>query len=303
MKWDVFISHASEDKKSFVEPLAKSLRDEHYRVWYDEFSMSPGDSLRRSIDTGLAESAAGLVVLSPNFFEKEWPQRELDALTTQEISGKKRVIPIWHGIDRDFVSRYSPLLADKVAILSTIGVPTIVDKLKSILDREYRVSGTEVERCIAQYLDETVEVQRFLRQRCLLNLYKLLGCMNVSDRTLDEFVNDIRDDVEDLNDDQDQLLRQKLATIRETFQIPNDAYAEFSGSIGASELADLRRRLIKWCNGILSNKECRTLFYDLDERWDLDYLFVFFAIPNFSVSPVHRQYLDDAVVRIGSRKR
>jgi TIR domain len=51
--YDAFICHASEDKAALVRPLAERLRAEHVEVWYDEFSLSVGDSLRRSIDRGL----------------------------------------------------------------------------------------------------------------------------------------------------------------------------------------------------------------------------------------------------------
>jgi hypothetical protein len=86
MKWDLFISHAHEDKETFVAELAQDLRSSGYSVWYDDFCLKPGDSLRRSIDRGLAESKAGLVVLSRHFFTKEWPQMELDALEGQQAA-------------------------------------------------------------------------------------------------------------------------------------------------------------------------------------------------------------------------
>jgi hypothetical protein len=78
MEWDVFISHASEDKEDFVRPLAESLRRSGLLVWYDDFTLKVGDSLRRSIDQGLAKSRHGIVVISPNFLKKDWPQKELD---------------------------------------------------------------------------------------------------------------------------------------------------------------------------------------------------------------------------------
>lgn len=69
-KWDIFISHASEDKETFVKPLAEALKSLGMRVWYDDFTLSIGDSLSRSIDTGLINSSYGVVVLSPCFFSK-----------------------------------------------------------------------------------------------------------------------------------------------------------------------------------------------------------------------------------------
>jgi hypothetical protein len=77
-RWDAFISHASEDKQEFVRPLADALQALGSSIWYDDFALTVGDSLRRSIDHGLANSRWGVVVLSPNFFAKHWPQIELD---------------------------------------------------------------------------------------------------------------------------------------------------------------------------------------------------------------------------------
>lgn len=76
-KWDVFISHASEDKDAIARPLAEELRRRGLRVWYDEFVLEVGDSLSEKIDEGLAASHHGVVVLSPKFFEKDWSKKEL----------------------------------------------------------------------------------------------------------------------------------------------------------------------------------------------------------------------------------
>ena len=99
MLFDVFICHASEDKDDFVRPLAEQLRENHVEVWYDEFSLKVGDSLRRSIDIGLSKSRYGIVVLSKQFFKKAWSQWELDGLVQRQIKAKtKLILPIWHNI-------------------------------------------------------------------------------------------------------------------------------------------------------------------------------------------------------------
>ena len=119
--FDVFISHASEDKESIVRRLFTLLVGYGYRVWYDEFSLSLGDSLRRSIDSGLVQSRFGAVVLSHHFFRKNWPQYELDSLNAISIAtGEKRMLPIWHEITYREMVRYSPYLADKVSIQSNV---------------------------------------------------------------------------------------------------------------------------------------------------------------------------------------
>jgi hypothetical protein len=113
--YDVFISHASEDKDSIVRSLAESLQGKGLTVWYDEFTLRIGDSLRRKIDAGLARSRVGLVVISPFFIKKGWTNYELDGIVTRSVSGEQILLPIWHDITKQQVMDFSPSLADKVA--------------------------------------------------------------------------------------------------------------------------------------------------------------------------------------------
>lgn len=127
---DVFVCHASEDKDTFVRPLAEALRARHIEVWYDEFSLRVGDSLRQAIDRGLANSQFGIVVLSPAFFKKRWTQRELNGLVAREMhEGRELVLPIWHGVDHAEIIAHSPPLADAYAIRSAIGLDDVVVEL------------------------------------------------------------------------------------------------------------------------------------------------------------------------------
>jgi len=114
-EYDVFISHASEDKDEIVRPLAVKLQSMGLKVWYDEFELRIGDSLRRKIDKGLANSRFGIVVLSTAFISKGWTNYELDGIVTKVISGQQVILPIWHNITKQQVIDYSPSLADKLA--------------------------------------------------------------------------------------------------------------------------------------------------------------------------------------------
>ncbi|WP_369745614.1 DUF1883 domain-containing protein [Paenarthrobacter sp. AMU7] len=113
--WDVFVSHASEDKEAVAEPLANALREHGLRVWLDKTELRIGDSLRRKIDYGLAHSSFGVVVLSKSFFAKGWPQYELDGIIGMNVNGDQRMLPIWHEISRDDIAKVSPSLVDKIA--------------------------------------------------------------------------------------------------------------------------------------------------------------------------------------------
>jgi len=114
-EFDVFISHASEDKSDVARPLAIALQGGGLRVWYDEFELRIGDSLRQKIDKGLASSRFGVVILSKSFFAKGWPNYELDGLVTRAVGGEQVILPIWHDITKQELIKYSPSLADKVA--------------------------------------------------------------------------------------------------------------------------------------------------------------------------------------------
>ena len=108
VKWDVFISHASEDKEDFVRPLANTLISLGVSVWYDEFTLSIGDSLSRSIDKGLSRARFGLVVISPAFIAKRWPEYELRSLVAREGKRRKIILPVWHGVEHAQVLSLQP---------------------------------------------------------------------------------------------------------------------------------------------------------------------------------------------------
>jgi hypothetical protein len=116
--YDAFISHASEDKASIARPLARALDKMGFHIWYDEFELQIGDSLRQSIDKGLVNSRYGIVILSHAFFEKNWSKYELDGLAAREIEGHKVILPVWHNVTKDDILSYSPSLADKFAVLT-----------------------------------------------------------------------------------------------------------------------------------------------------------------------------------------
>jgi hypothetical protein len=141
-KYDVFISHASEDKEEVAIPLADYLIRHGLRVWLDTFELTIGDSLRRSIDKGLSESRFGLVILSPNFFKKEWPQRELDGLVAREDGKEKVILPIWHKISREEIVRFSPTLAGKLAASTANGMEYVAQQVLLAVQRAIPESQT-----------------------------------------------------------------------------------------------------------------------------------------------------------------
>lgn len=132
-RYDVFISHASEDKESFVRGLAAELTRLGLRVWFDEWTLRLGDSLRRKIDEGLRASSFGVVVMSPSFFAKNWPQVELDALFAIEMSGKKVILPVRHNLTHQQLLSHSPTLAGLLATDSAIGIQAVAEQIRQVV--------------------------------------------------------------------------------------------------------------------------------------------------------------------------
>jgi len=133
-EFDVFVSHATKDKDLVVRPLAQALQERGLSVSYDEFELKVGDSLRRSIDKGIAISRFGLVVLSHPFLTKGWPQYELDGLVTMSVTTKQVLLPIWHDISKVDVMRQSPSLADKVALRTADdSITEIADEISAVV--------------------------------------------------------------------------------------------------------------------------------------------------------------------------
>jgi hypothetical protein len=123
---------SQKTKRKIARPLAEALQQAGLKVWYDEFSLKLGDSLRRSIDQGFRDSKFGLVILSPIFFAKEWIQRKLDGLTAREIVGDKVILPVWHKVTFQDVLRYSPVLADKSGVSTDQGLEAVVKRILSL---------------------------------------------------------------------------------------------------------------------------------------------------------------------------
>lgn len=141
---DVFISHAGEDKDLVARPLAAALKARGWSVWLDELELTVGDSLSGRIDDALAKSRFGVVVLSPAFFSKPWPQRELAGLAAREVSaGAKIILPVWHNVDQKYIVKRSPTLGDRLGSDTKRGIEMVADELaRALTVAQYRAPLT-----------------------------------------------------------------------------------------------------------------------------------------------------------------
>ena len=138
-EYDVFISHAWEDKESFVDEFVMCLKELDLKVWYDKDQISWGDSMRKRIDEGLKKSTFGVAVLTPNYIAegKYWTKAELDGLFQLESINGKMLLPIWHNLTKKEVMEYSPIIASKLAMNTAVSTPQeIAIELKKIVDKK-----------------------------------------------------------------------------------------------------------------------------------------------------------------------
>ncbi|WP_374451276.1 toll/interleukin-1 receptor domain-containing protein [Cloacibacterium normanense] len=117
-KPQAFISHDSRDKEEIARKLAYGLSSRLCTVWYDEYSLKIGDSLRDSIEKGIKEAKKCILVLTPNFLNNlGWTKKEFDSIFTRELIYNQRIIlPIWHNVSKEQIYEFSPALADTVAL-------------------------------------------------------------------------------------------------------------------------------------------------------------------------------------------
>jgi TIR domain len=130
-----FICHDTRDKDAVARPIALGLEKRMCWVWFDEYSLNVGDSLRESIERGIKECNRCILVISKHFLGNSgWTKREFDSIFTRELLEKKRlVLPVWHDVTAQAVYEYSPSLLDVYALNWEMGEDEVVRKLHSVL--------------------------------------------------------------------------------------------------------------------------------------------------------------------------
>lgn len=147
-QYDVFVSHAWEDKESFADEFVQELRKLNLRVWYDTSQIKWGDSMRAKIDDGLKKAQFGVVILSPDYIKegKYWTKTELDGLFQLESINGKMLLPVWHNLTKKEVMAYSPIIAGRLAMNTASMTPTeIAEEFAKLLEVEPQTAESETE--------------------------------------------------------------------------------------------------------------------------------------------------------------
>ncbi len=116
-EYDAFISHANKDKENFVDELYQSLEKLGISIFYDQKSLEWGDNWKDRILNGTKKAEFAIIVISENFFDREWTERELsEFLNRQSKNGQKLILPIIHNITTEELKNKYPNIADIQAI-------------------------------------------------------------------------------------------------------------------------------------------------------------------------------------------
>lgn len=119
-EYDVFISHANQDKEDLIEKLYQSLQKLGISIFYDKESLEWGDNWKERILNGTKKAEFAIIVISENFFDREWTERELsEFLNRQNRNGQKLILPIVHNITMQQLQEKYPNVADIQAIDSS----------------------------------------------------------------------------------------------------------------------------------------------------------------------------------------
>ncbi|MCR1026809.1 toll/interleukin-1 receptor domain-containing protein [Cellulophaga baltica] len=99
MKPKVFLSHSKKDKV-IIEKIANDLRSCGIDVWYDEWEIPPGESIRKKIfEDGIVSCDMFFVYLTKNSIPSYWVQKELDGALIHEIETKNSFLILF--VDED----------------------------------------------------------------------------------------------------------------------------------------------------------------------------------------------------------
>ncbi len=169
----LFISHASEDKTHFVEPLVEALCSNGFEVWYDKYELTIGDSLLKKISQGLQECDYGVVVLSPDFFRKKWTRAELDGLFAIESAERKVILPIWKDVSVEEVTGFSPILAGRLGVSTTEGIEYVVAQIRRAVEAADRVASfSSIENTVSRFRSLDQEIGGTKRAKALASSFE-----------------------------------------------------------------------------------------------------------------------------------
>lgn len=287
-KYDIFISHASEDKEKFIRPLAEKLTLIGYSVWYDEFELELGSSLSDSIQKGIKESLFGLIVLSENFFNKEWTKLELNAFLSKEILFKEKILlPVWLGVDYEQVFNFNPFLADRLAaVVNNYDVDLAVEKIKQKINL-----NKVTKEFIKDKVDSIIYSDPFNKDKELIEMLyrfeKIIAFHNEHDYYVDFYIEN--ESIEE-TESNEEFYTNLFEEIRLRYNLPKEVWLDEIDFLDDSVYKDAKKSIKKFAFGEMTTDEFE-VFYDLLENLiDTDVSYILLGIPNGYINKLKNDY-------------
>jgi RNA-directed DNA polymerase len=129
--FDVFISHASEDKDEIARPIFEACGKLGLKVFLDEAHIGWGQSFTQKINTALGSARTVLAIVSNASVVKEWPVIEVNTALSLEVGGHKKVVPLLVG--KPDLSRL-PLIGGKDSMTWSGDAMAVARRLKAAVE-------------------------------------------------------------------------------------------------------------------------------------------------------------------------
>ncbi|MEO1503419.1 MAG: reverse transcriptase domain-containing protein [Pseudomonadota bacterium] len=128
--YDIFISHAREDKAEIARPIFEACEKLGLKAFLDEEHIGWGQQFTQKINVALGAARTVLAIVSTNSVGKDWPVAEMNAALGLEVDGEKTVAPLIVG--KPDMSRI-PLMRQKDAMFWDGDAEKVAVALKRIV--------------------------------------------------------------------------------------------------------------------------------------------------------------------------
>ncbi|MBC7570216.1 MAG: SIR2 family protein [Spirosoma sp.] len=95
-KYDIFLSHSSKDE-AIANRIVQMLKSSNYKVWDFRENLTIGTEWQKSLEVALNESRFMIFLITENYSQSKWLEKELSLGLLKQLEGKLNVIPIVMG--------------------------------------------------------------------------------------------------------------------------------------------------------------------------------------------------------------
>jgi|GEM_PF-3125149 len=127
--YDVFISHAVEDRKRYADPLVEELRRHGIRVWYSRDELELGGSLSELVERGMRRSRAALILASKDYFGRHWTGYERQTLFAMLRKRPDAFFIVRCGMTHEELVQHWPEVSDICTIAYTDDLAPVTERL------------------------------------------------------------------------------------------------------------------------------------------------------------------------------